>query len=117
MTLLTRRPSLRTPDFPESSSTLHPSPLIPDLFHAQKVYIYRALEADAFPRFLRAKAFANLTPAGAFWRLVIGLIVLWGSFVTGFSLIFLAYPRRTRVWVRVPKCSAEQCALEAWCDG
>ena len=97
--MLMYRPSLRTPDFPDSPNTQQPSPLIPDLFHQQKVYIYRALEADAFPRFLRAKAFANLTPGGAFWRLVLGLILLWGSFVTGFSLVFLAYPRRTRVWV------------------
>lgn len=92
------------PDFPSSDSTTNPSPLIPDLFHPQKVYIFRALEADAFPRFLRAKAFANLTPGGAFWRLIIGLIILWGAFVTGFSLIFLDYSRRTRIWVshRIP---------------
>lgn len=87
------------PDLPSSPSTTHPSPLIPDLFHAQKVYIFRALEADAFPRFLRAKAFANLTPAGAFWRLVLGLIVLWGGFVLGFALVFLDRSRVVRVWV------------------
>jgi hypothetical protein len=93
-------PSLRMPEFPSSSISSNPSPLIPDLFHQQKHYIFRALEADAFPRFLRAKAFANLSPAGSFWRLVLGLLVLWGGFVLGFSLIFLdRQPRAQRVWV------------------
>lgn len=88
------------PDFPQSSQTPNPSPLIPDLFHQQKHYIFRALEAYAFPRFLRAKAFANLSPAGSFWRLVLGLLILWGGFVLGFSLIFLdRQPRAVRVWV------------------
>lgn len=70
------------------------------MFHQQKHYIFRALEADAFPRFLRAKAFANLSPAGSFWRLIMGLLILWGGFVLGFSLIFLdRQPRALRVWV------------------
>lgn len=75
------------------------SPFIPDLFHAQKVYVFKALEQDAFPRFLRAKAFANLTPLGSIVRLVAGLLCLWGAFVLAFSLIFLDYkPRLTRLW-------------------
>ncbi|KAH6874248.1 hypothetical protein BKA70DRAFT_1378884 [Coprinopsis sp. MPI-PUGE-AT-0042] len=50
---------------------------IPDMFHAQKEYCFRAMEQDAFPRFLRSKAFGNLTPISG-----VGLAV-------GFSLIFL----------------------------
>lgn len=91
-------PSLRLNNFPISSEET--SPLIPDLFHEQKVYIFKALEQDAFPRFLRAKAFGNLTPLGSFVRLILGLLFLWGGFVLGFSLIFLDHkPKRDRLWV------------------
>ena len=95
------RPSLRIHEFPQSPDG-DASPFIPDIFHAQKVWIYKTLEQDAFPRFLRAKAFGNLTPMGSFVRLVLGLIVLWGGFVLAFSLIFLDWkPRLTRLWVRI----------------
>ncbi|KAK4683988.1 hypothetical protein P7C73_g6220, partial [Tremellales sp. Uapishka_1] len=95
-------PSLRIDNFPISTSN-EASPLIPDLFHSQKIYIFKALEQDAFPRFLRAKAFGNLTPVGSFIRLVLGLFVLWGAFVLGFSLIFLNHkPRLTRLWIILP---------------
>ena len=91
-------PSLRLNNFPISSKEA--SPLIPDLFHNQKVYIFRALEQDAFPRFLRAKAFGNLTPLGSFARLIAGLFFLWGGFVIAFALIFLDFkPKITRLWV------------------
>ena len=95
------RPSLRLNNFPISSKEA--SPLIPDLFHNQKVYIFRALEQDAFPRFLRAKAFGNLTPLGSFARLIAGLFLLWGGFVIAFSLIFLDHkPKLDRLWVSKP---------------
>ncbi|KAK8846612.1 hypothetical protein IAR55_005698 [Kwoniella newhampshirensis] len=95
-------PSLRIDNFPISNGN-EVSPLIPDLFHAQKVYIFKALEQDAFPRFLRAKAFGNLTPLGSFVRLIAGLLCLWGGFVLAFSLIFLDYkPRLTRLWLILP---------------
>lgn len=89
---------MRLNNFPISSDET--SPLIPDLFHEQKMYIFKALEQDAFPRFLRAKAFGNLTPLGSFVRLIAGLLLLWGGFVLGFSLIFLDHkPKRDRLWV------------------
>ena len=92
------RPSLRMTNFPISGAEA--SPFIPDLFHAQKVYIFKALEQDAFPRFLRAKAFGNLTPLSSFVRLIAGLACLWGGFVLAFSLIFLDYKQRwIRLWV------------------
>ncbi|WVQ76665.1 hypothetical protein IAR50_006339 [Cryptococcus sp. DSM 104548] len=95
-------PSLRVYNFPESIDG-ETSPLIPDLFHAQKVYVFKALEQDAFPRFLRAKAFANLTPFGSVVRLIAGLLCLWGAFVLAFSLIFLDWkPRLSRLWLILP---------------
>ena len=101
-------PSLRIHSFP-LSSTHEPKSQpemsimaqIPDMFHAQKEYVFRAMEQDAFPRFLRAKAFGNLTPVSALVRLIVGLIVLWIGLAVGFSLIFLdVHPKSKRFFVR-----------------
>jgi hypothetical protein len=75
---------------------------VPDMFHAQKEYCFRAMEQDAFPRFLRSKAFGNLTPMSALVRLVAGLISLWIGLATAFSLIFLdVKPKSVRFYVRI----------------
>ncbi|GAA6056961.1 hypothetical protein JCM3770_001987 [Rhodotorula araucariae] len=108
-------PSLRITDFPLSSSTLpavtHPDydreaqaqAQIPDMFHAQKEFVYRAMEQDSFPRFLRAKAFGNLTPVSGMVRLVVGLFALWAGLATAFAFIFLdAKPKVRRLWVILP---------------
>lgn len=101
-------PSLRIHSFP-LSSTHEPKTQsetsimaqIPDMFHSQKEYVFRAMEQDAFPRFLRAKAFGNLTPVSALVRLIVGLIVLWIGLAVGFSLIFLdVHPKSKRFFVR-----------------
>lgn len=103
-------PALRIHTFP-LSSTHEPKTQteislmaqIPDMFHAQKEYCYRAMEQDAFPRFLRAKAFGNLTPVSALVRLIAGLVVLWIGLAAGFSLIFLdVQPKSKRFFVSVP---------------
>ncbi|WWC87319.1 uncharacterized protein L201_002208 [Kwoniella dendrophila CBS 6074] len=109
-------PSLRIHNFPISNdNTGDISPLIPDLYHQQKVYIFKALEQDAFPRFLRAKAFGNLTPLGSFVRLIAGLICLWGGFVLAFSLIFLDWkPRLTRLWTILPFIFATNLLLSSY---
>ncbi|GAA5856242.1 hypothetical protein JCM9279_006696 [Rhodotorula babjevae] len=76
---------------------------VPDMFHAQKEWVYRAMEGDAFPRFLRAKAFGNLTPLGGVVRLVVGLVALWVGLATAFAFIFLdAKPKVRRLWVIIP---------------
>lgn len=105
-------PTLRIHEFPLSSSTLpavsHPDydreadaqARVPDMFHAQKEYVYRAMEMDTFPRFLRAKAFGNLTPISALVRLGVGLLALWVALATAFAFIFLDYnPKIKRLWV------------------
>ena len=101
-------PALRIHSFPLSStqepksqSELNMMAHIPDMFHAQKEYCFRAMEQDAFPRFLRAKAFGNLTPLSALVRLVLGLLILWIGLATAFSLIFLdVQPKSKRFFVR-----------------
>ncbi|EST10100.1 Regulator of G protein signaling domain protein [Kalmanozyma brasiliensis GHG001] len=102
---------LRITSFPISSATLpHPQDVeqqralarIPDMFHTQKEYVFRTMEADVFPRFLRAKAFGNLTPISVLVRLSLGLLALWAALATGFSFIFLDVDRAKRCWVILP---------------
>ncbi|KAF5390973.1 hypothetical protein D9757_003976 [Collybiopsis confluens] len=103
-------PSLRIHSFPLSSSTEARSQSeqalaaqIPDMFHAQKEYCFRAMEQDAFPRFLRAKAFGNLTPISALVRLILGLLILWIGLAAAFSLVFLdVQPKSKRFFLFIP---------------
>ncbi|KAI0055703.1 hypothetical protein BV25DRAFT_1815222 [Artomyces pyxidatus] len=97
-------PALRVHSFPLSSHN-DPGALaqVPDMFHAQKEYCFRAMEQDAFPRFLRAKAFGNLTPMSALIRLVAGLILLWIALAVAFSLVFLdVKPKSKRFFLFLP---------------
>lgn len=76
---------------------------IPDMFHSQKEYCFRAMEQDAFPRFLRSKAFGNLTPVSSLVRLILGLIILWIGLAVAFSLIFLdVKPKSKRFFLFIP---------------
>ncbi|KDN39956.1 regulator of G protein signaling [Tilletiaria anomala UBC 951] len=103
--------TLRINSFPISSNALpHPQDeesqqalaRVPDMFHAPKEYVFRTMEADIFPRFLRAKAFGNLTPISSLVRLILGLLALWAALATGFSFIFLDVHRQKRLWVILP---------------
>ncbi|KAK7436699.1 Bud site selection protein, Revert to axial protein 1 [Stygiomarasmius scandens] len=103
-------PSLRIHSFPLSSaheprtqSELALMAQIPDMFHAQKEYCFRAMEQDAFPRFLRAKAFGNLTPVSSLVRLILGLLILWIGLAVAFSLVFLdVKPKSKRFFLFIP---------------
>ncbi|KAF7324716.1 RGS domain-containing protein [Mycena kentingensis (nom. inval.)] len=103
-------PALRIHSFPLSSSQEPKSAAelslmaqIPDLFHAQKEYCFRAMEQDAFPRFLRSKAFGNLTPVSSLVRLIVGLLTLWIGLAAAFSLIFLdVQPKSKRFFLFIP---------------
>lgn len=104
-------PQLRITSFPLSSTNAPDSQdeeqqqalaRVPDMFHSQKEYVFRTMEADVFPRFLRAKAFGNLTPVSALVRLSLGLLALWAGLATGFAFIFLDVGRKERLWVILP---------------
>jgi hypothetical protein len=103
-------PSLRIHSFPLSSTQesktqadLNMLAQVPDMFHAQKEYCFKAMEQDAFPRFLRSKAFGNLTPISALVRLIAGLIILWIGLAVAFSLIFLdVEPKSKRFFLYLP---------------
>ncbi|KAF7369088.1 Protein rax1 [Mycena venus] len=87
-------------------------PHIPDIFHAQKEYCFRAMEQDAFPRFLRSKAFGNLTPISALVRLIVGLLTLWIGLAAAFSLIFLdVHPKSKRFFLFIPFTIAVLCLV------
>ncbi len=102
------RPTLRIHDFPSlSSPDAQADPRIPDYFHPAKNYIFKCLEEDAFPRFLRAKAFSNLTKMGAVLNLIGGLFCLWAGWVIGFTLVFLDYePKIRRLYVSFKKVAS-----------
>ncbi|KAI1331401.1 RGS domain-containing protein [Xylariaceae sp. FL0255] len=74
----------------------------PEVFDVAKDYVFQAMERDAYPGFLRARALGNLIPPTILARLIIGLIALFGAFWTAFALIFLDYPRATRAFVVIP---------------
>ncbi|KAF8489768.1 regulator of G protein signaling [Gautieria morchelliformis] len=96
----TQLPNTTSPEYEIEASALAQ---VPDMFHAQKEYCFRAMEQDAFPRFLRAKAFGNLTPVSALVRLVVGLLVLWAGLGTAFALVFLdVQPKSKRFFLFIP---------------
>lgn len=71
----------------------------PEVFDAAKDYTFQAMERDAFPGFLRAKALGNLVPPSSFLRLCLGLLGMFGGFWAGFACIFLSKPKHIRCWV------------------
>ncbi|EKG18535.1 Regulator of G protein signaling [Macrophomina phaseolina MS6] len=71
----------------------------PEVFDTAKDYVFQAMERDAFPGFLRCKAFGNLVPPSMMVRLIIGLLAMFGGFWAAFTLIFLNHSRSNRCWV------------------
>lgn len=74
----------------------------PEVFDAAKDYVYQAMERDAFPGFLRMKALGNLTPTSCMFRLILGLLGMFGGFWAAFVLIFLNEAKHTRCWLILP---------------
>ncbi|KAL8714495.1 MAG: hypothetical protein Q9225_006561, partial [Loekoesia sp. 1 TL-2023] len=70
----------------------------PEVFDAAKDYTFQAMERDAFPGFLHAKALGNLVPPSLFLRVVIGLISTTAALWTAFTLIFMDAPKHIRAW-------------------
>lgn len=71
----------------------------PEVFDAAKDYTFQAMERDAFPGFLRAKALGNLVPPSSFLRLILGLLAIFGAFWSGFACILLDKPKHIRCFV------------------
>ncbi|KAI9789934.1 MAG: Bud site selection protein, Revert to axial protein 1 [Peltula sp. TS41687] len=74
----------------------------PEVFDAAKNYVFQAMERDAFPGFLRAKALSNLVPPSMMLRLIFGMLCLFGAFWSAFALLFLNYGKSSRLWLIIP---------------
>ena len=78
----------------------------PEVFDAAKDYTFQAMERDAFPGFLRAKALGNLVPPSSFLRLCLGLLGMFGGFWAAFACILLDKPTHIRCWVSLAPITA-----------
>ncbi|KAI1608563.1 RGS domain-containing protein [Exophiala viscosa] len=74
----------------------------PEVFDDAKDYVFQAMERDAFPGFLQAKALGNLVPLSVLIRLIIGLTSLMAGFWGGYYMILRNESRRTRCWLILP---------------
>lgn len=73
----------------------------PEVFNDAKEYVFQAMERDAFPGFLQAKALGNLVPLSVLLRLGFGLACLMAGFWGGFYVILTNRSRAVRCWVRI----------------
>ncbi|KAL2401064.1 hypothetical protein ABEF93_000521 [Exophiala dermatitidis] len=74
----------------------------PEVFDDAKDYVFQAMERDAFPGFLQAKALGNLVPLSVLIRLIIGLASLMAGFWGGYYMILRDQSRSIRCWVILP---------------
>jgi Regulator of G protein signaling domain len=74
----------------------------PEVFNNAKEYVFQAMERDAFPGFLQAKALGNLVPLSVLLRLGIGLACFMAGFWGGYYMILTNTSRAIRCWVSIP---------------
>ncbi|KAA8914023.1 hypothetical protein TRICI_003041 [Trichomonascus ciferrii] len=75
----------------------------PEVFDEAREYVFQAMEREAFPAFLAAKALGNVTPLGSLIRMIVGLVAIFAAFWVAFILIFLDWsPKVTRLWLILP---------------
>jgi len=74
----------------------------PEVFDPPKDFVFQAMERDAFPGFLQAKALGNLVPLSIVARLTFALISLFGGFWAAFYVVLRDKPRDIRCWVILP---------------
>ncbi|KAB8236254.1 Bud site selection protein, Revert to axial protein 1 [Aspergillus alliaceus] len=74
----------------------------PEVFDPAKDYVFQAMERDAFPGFLQAKALGNLVPLSIVARLAFALISFGGGFWGAFYVVLRDKPRHIRCWLILP---------------
>ncbi|RIA98558.1 RGS domain-containing protein [Glomus cerebriforme] len=75
----------------------------PWIYYEAKKEIYAFMEREPFPRFLKCRAFGNMSLAHLTMRLFIGLFFLFLGFSIVLSLIFLDInPKTIRLWSFIP---------------
>lgn len=72
----------------------------PEVFDPAKDYVFQAMERDAFPGFLQAKALGNIVPLSILVRLIFALVAFFGGFWAAFYVVLRNKPRNIRCWVR-----------------
>ncbi|KAL2005661.1 hypothetical protein VTN00DRAFT_10154 [Thermoascus crustaceus] len=74
----------------------------PEVFDSAKDYVFQAMERDAFPGFLQAKALGNLVPLSIVARLALALASFGGGFWAAWYVLLRDKPRHIRCWVILP---------------
>ncbi|CAG7919878.1 unnamed protein product [Penicillium olsonii] len=74
----------------------------PEVFDPAKDYVFQAMERDAFPGFLQAKALGNIVPLSTILRLAFALISFGGGFWGAFYVVLRDKPRNIRCWIILP---------------
>ncbi|RGB43924.1 RGS domain-containing protein [Rhizophagus diaphanus] len=75
----------------------------PWIYYEAKKEIFTFMESDPFPRFLKCRAFGNMSQLQLIMRLFIGLFFLFLGFSIVLSLIFLDIkPKTIRLWSFIP---------------
>lgn len=75
----------------------------PAVFIQAKDYLFELMQRQAYPKFLRAKVWGNVTLRQQLGRMVVGLVALLIALATGLSLILLGYPTwGVRCWIFLP---------------
>lgn len=74
----------------------------PEVFNDAKEYVFQAMERDAFPGFLQAKALGNLVPLSVLLRLGLGLACFLAGFWGAYYMILTNKSRAVRCWVSSP---------------
>lgn len=74
----------------------------PEVFDDAKDYVFQAMERDAYPGFLQAKALGNLVPLSVLLRLIIGLLCLGAGLWAGYWFILRDIRKSIRCVVSCP---------------
>ncbi|GMM44971.1 Rax1 protein [Pichia kluyveri] len=75
----------------------------PEVFDEAREFVFKSMEFDAYPNFLRNHALKNVTRKSAMIRLLLSMICALGAFWAGYTLIFMDYePKPTRAVVVIP---------------
>ncbi|KAL1923480.1 uncharacterized protein VTP21DRAFT_8460 [Calcarisporiella thermophila] len=73
-----------------------------EVFAEVKEHVHSRLEQYHFPLFMAFSTTRNLTERHAFWRLVLGLFMVFCGFTLMLTLIFTDVPRVDRLWGVLP---------------
>lgn len=74
----------------------------PEVFDAAKEYVFKAMEYDAYPKFLRTHALRNVTPKSVIFRLIGSSLCALAGFWAAFYMIFYDSVKSNRGALVVP---------------